>query len=126
VVGGRKSFCVLRPAVCAPRDTSSLHYLLKKTKGMTPVDVDSRPLPDLQHQFPAPHLTVFLAAVREFVGVMDTSAVTENVRSVTHKIRLEKDEPFRIRPYHLVTKSCPVTAPGSQGVFRGRGRGFIK
>jgi hypothetical protein len=24
----------------------------------------------------------------------------------------------------LVTKSWPVTAPGSQGVFRGRGRGF--
>jgi hypothetical protein len=23
-----------------------------------------------------------------------------------------------------VTKSWPVTAPGSQGVFRGRGRGF--
>jgi hypothetical protein len=25
-----------------------------------------------------------------------------------------------------VTKSWPVTAPGSQGVFRGRGRGFGK
>jgi hypothetical protein len=25
---------------------------------------------------------------------------------------------------NLVTKSWPVTAPGSQGVFRGRGRGF--
>jgi hypothetical protein len=24
----------------------------------------------------------------------------------------------------IVTKSWPVTAPGSQGVFRGRGRGF--
>ncbi|CAH1372039.1 unnamed protein product, partial [Tenebrio molitor] len=24
----------------------------------------------------------------------------------------------------LLTKSWPVTAPGSQGVFRGRGRGF--
>jgi hypothetical protein len=28
------------------------------------------------------------------------------------------------RPRKLVTKSWPVTAPGSQGVFRGRGRGF--
>jgi hypothetical protein len=25
-----------------------------------------------------------------------------------------------------MTKSWPVTAPGSQGVFRGRGRGFEK
>jgi hypothetical protein len=25
---------------------------------------------------------------------------------------------------YVVTKSWPVTAPGSQGVFRGRGRGF--
>jgi hypothetical protein len=25
---------------------------------------------------------------------------------------------------YTVTKSWPVTAPGSQGVFRGRGRGF--
>jgi hypothetical protein len=55
----------------------------KKTKGMTPVDVDSRPLPELQHQFAAPHLTVFLDTVREFVGVMDA---TGNVRAVTHKI----------------------------------------
>jgi hypothetical protein len=55
----------------------------KKTKGMTPVDVDSRPLSELQHQFAAPHLTVFLDTVREFVGVMDA---TGNVRAVTHKI----------------------------------------
>jgi hypothetical protein len=27
-------------------------------------------------------------------------------------------------PREIVTKSWPVTAPGSQGVFRGRGRGF--
>jgi hypothetical protein len=41
--------------------------------------------------------------------VMDTSAVTGNVRSVTHKIRLEKDEPFRIRPYHLnEEKKCAL------------------
>jgi hypothetical protein len=31
---------------------------------------------------------------------------------------------WRSRVYHVVTKSWPVTAPGSQGVFRGRGRGF--
>jgi hypothetical protein len=29
-----------------------------------------------------------------------------------------------IRQRFYVTKSWPVTAPGSQGVFRGRGRGF--
>ncbi|KAJ3622289.1 hypothetical protein MTP99_002807 [Tenebrio molitor] len=81
----------------------------KKTKGMTPVDMDSHPLPELQHQFSAPHLTVFLETVREFVGVMDASAATGNVRAVTHKIRLEKDEPFRIRPYHLnEQKKCAL------------------
>jgi hypothetical protein len=41
------------------------------------------PLPELQHQFAAPHLTVYLDTVREFVGVMDA---TGNVRAVTHKI----------------------------------------
>ncbi|KAH0811008.1 hypothetical protein GEV33_011783 [Tenebrio molitor] len=66
-----------------------------------PFNMDSRPLPELQHQFPAPHHTGFLDALRELVCVMDASAVTGNVRAVTHKIRLEKDEPFRIRPYHL-------------------------
>jgi hypothetical protein len=30
---------------------------------------------------------------------------------------------FRVNE-SFVTKSWPVTAPGSQGVFRGRGRGF--
>jgi hypothetical protein len=40
---------------------------------------------------------------------MDASAVTGNVRAVTHKIRLEKDEPFRIRPYHLnEQKKCAL------------------
>ncbi|KAJ3633860.1 hypothetical protein MTP99_010779 [Tenebrio molitor] len=104
----RASVCYAQQCVHHGTHRRSTTYW-KKTKGMTPVDVDSRPLPELQHQFPAPHLTVFLDAVREFVGVMDTSAVTGNVHSVTHKIRLEKDEPFRIRPYHLnEEKKCAL------------------
>jgi hypothetical protein len=51
----------------------------------------------------------FLDALREFVCVKDASAVTGNVRAVTRKIRLEKDEPFRIRPYHLnEQKKCAL------------------
>jgi hypothetical protein len=81
----------------------------KRTMETTRLNVDSRPLPELQHQFPAPHHTGFLDALREFVCVMDASAVTGNVRAVTHKIRLEKDEPFRIRPYHLnEQKKCAL------------------
>jgi hypothetical protein len=81
----------------------------KRTMETTRLNVDSRPLPELQHQFPAPHHTDFLDALREFVCVMDASAVTGNVRAVTHKIRLEKDEPFRIRPYHLnEQKKCAL------------------
>jgi hypothetical protein len=52
------------------------------------LNVDSRPLPELQpkslqHQFPAPHHTGFLDALREFVCVMDASASVATLRDIS-------------------------------------------
>jgi hypothetical protein len=41
-------------------------------------------------------------------------------------VAAQKLEPHVLGVKICMTKSWPVTAPGSQGVFRGRGRGFEK
>jgi hypothetical protein len=54
----RASVCYAQQCVHHGTHRHSTTYW-KKTKGITPVDADSRLLPELQHQFPAPYLTFF-------------------------------------------------------------------
>jgi hypothetical protein len=53
------------------------------------------------HGFPPSCAREFRDIVREFASVLNEQGATATVRVVTHVIRLIKDEPFRIRPYHL-------------------------
>jgi hypothetical protein len=55
----------------------------------------------LNHGFPSSYAHNFRDIVREFASVFREQSATATVRVVTHTIRLNKDEPFRIRPYHL-------------------------
>ncbi|KAH0815773.1 hypothetical protein GEV33_007018 [Tenebrio molitor] len=55
----------------------------------------------LNHGFPSSYAHNFRNIVREFASVFREQSATATVRVVTHTIRLNKDEPFRIRPYHL-------------------------
>jgi hypothetical protein len=53
------------------------------------------------HGFPPSCAREFRDIVHEFASVLNEQGATATVRVVTHVIRLIKDEPFRIRPYHL-------------------------
>jgi hypothetical protein len=55
----------------------------------------------LNHGFPSSYAHNFRDIVREFASVFREQSATATVRVVTHTIRLNKDAPFRIRPYHL-------------------------
>ncbi|KAJ3656460.1 hypothetical protein Zmor_015536 [Zophobas morio] len=59
------------------------------------------PLPHVQHSFPDQLASAFEDALRTFRAVTDPSNCVGAVRAVRHVIRLEKDEPFRLRPYPL-------------------------
>jgi hypothetical protein len=56
---------------------------------------------EVRHEFPSSCAREFLDVLREFAGVMNDESVTGTVSAVSHTIRLVKNEPFRIRPYHL-------------------------
>jgi hypothetical protein len=56
--------------------------------------------------------------------IQKAMAMLENEKS-SEQSKLVCGDQFSVRKNeNVVTKSWPVTAPGSQGVFRGRGRGF--
>ena len=59
------------------------------------------PLPQVQHGFPEDLKAQFMNAIQDFSVITDHSGCVGAVRAVHHVIRLEKDEPFRLRPYPM-------------------------
>ncbi len=58
-------------------------------------------VPQVHYNFPDHLLSDFMDTLCVFSAVMDPSDCVGAVRAIKHQIRLERDEPFRLRPYPM-------------------------
>lgn len=82
-----------------------LHHGIEKRattywlKNQSPTPSSTSNLPTLDQHFPPSHQEPFLELIQEFRDLLNNDCATAVAKTVQHTIRLQKDEPFHIRPY---------------------------